>query len=84
MGNLTFSGAQGTAVVIPVSSFAVVKYRGVGYTVQLSPTIKLPVLTEGSLLKIAAAAGAAGASTALALSAGRSNKREEREETVEV
>jgi hypothetical protein len=84
MGNLTFRGAQGTAVVIPVSSFAVVKYRGVEYTVQLSPTIKLPVLTEGSLLKIAAAAGAAGASTALALSARGSNKREEREETVEV
>ncbi|AEA12212.1 hypothetical protein TUZN_0722 [Thermoproteus uzoniensis 768-20] len=84
MGNLTFRGAQGAAVVIPLSSYAVIRYRGVEYTVQLGATVRLPVMTADSLVKIMAASLAAGVSTALATWVRRSDKREEVEETVDV
>lgn len=85
-GGLAFRGSNGVAPVIPISNVVVIKYRGVEYTTQLSDTIKLPVLTESSFVKIAAVSLAAGLSTGLALAARRSDKKKKAdvEETVEV
>ncbi len=85
-GNLTFKGSNGIAMVIPISDVVVVRYGGLEYTVQLSDTIRLPVLTKESLVKVAAVSLAAGLSAGLAL-VKRSDKRggvDESEGTVEV
>ncbi|MEZ0249297.1 MAG: hypothetical protein ABWJ97_08480 [Thermoproteus sp.] len=85
-GNLAFRGADGVATIIPTSNIVVVRYRGVEYLVQLSDTIRLPVLTRGSVVKVLAASIIAGTAAGLALMkrGGEKKGRGEPEEVVEV
>lgn len=75
-GGLTFRGSNGVVALIPITDVMVVRYRGIEYTVQLSDTIRLPVLTEDGLIRVVAASLAAGASAGLALARRNSKGRD--------